>query len=86
MAGLRYQIDGFIPEDPNGVLVPSLGIKLPQTVVNHLPTLRDELRAIKSFTRKINEGYANEEATVRFTYHICKHDEANPQPCVEQEI
>ena len=36
---------------------------------------RDEIRAMRAFAVKINEGLVNEEMTVTAKRHTCHHDE-----------
>ena len=86
MAMLDFTIHCRVPEDPNGTLVPALGIKLPSAFVQRIPALRDIIRNLKSFSRITNEGFPNKEMTTKASWHICTHDEANPKPCVEEEI
>jgi hypothetical protein len=67
MAYVRFQIDGAIP----------------QATYNALPTatkaaIRNQLLQLKSLCQKINN-----EDTVRFKYHICRHDE--DKPCGEEQ-
>lgn len=64
-----------MPEDPNGTLVPALGIKLPDAFVQRLPAIRNAIRNLKSFSRVTNAGQPNEEMTITAKFHICRHDE-----------
>jgi len=85
MAGLRFQLDLFIPEDPIGTLV--AGIKIPTALATQIPTIRTGIQKLKLYARKINEGQLNEEMTVKASYHQCFHDESPTKPCgTEQEI
>jgi len=64
MAYIRFRIDGAVE----------------QSAYNALPAatktaIRGRFRQLKTFCSKINEGTPNEEDTVRFKYHICRHDE-----------
>ncbi len=63
MAGTRVQIDLYFDG------------KTPQQVNQEFPTLLPIIKAAKAKATKINEGKANEEMTVKATYHICRHDE-----------
>jgi hypothetical protein len=79
MAGLRFQIDLFVPESPTGTLV--AGVKIPTALATKIPAIRQAVRDLKAYAVKINEGENNEEMTVLAKYHICHHNE-NPQlPC-----
>ena len=76
MAFIRFMIDGAIPLNDYNALPAATRT-----------AFRDRFRQVKALCRKINEGLPNEEATVRFKYHICHHDEpGNTTPCVEQDI
>ena len=75
MALIRFTLDLAIPE--------AVYTAIPAATK---PAFRDRVRALKAMAVKINAGQPNEEATVKATWHICTHDEANPKPCVEQEI
>lgn len=46
-------------------------------------TFKDAILAIKAYAVKINEGTANEEMTVKASWHWCGHDEN--QPCGEEQ-
>lgn len=75
MSYLRFRLDLAIKEP------------IPQALKDKLPAIRREIRRLKSYASKINEGKGNEEITVTATYHICDHDNpANRTPCVEEEI
>lgn len=76
MAGLRFQLDLFIPEATTGTLVS--GIKIPTALATKIPTIRQAIRDLKAYASKINAGNLNEEMTVRAVYHICRHDEGKP--------
>ncbi len=85
MAGLRFQLDCYVDEDPTGTLV--AGVKIPTALATKIPAIQDAIRALKSYSTKINEGADNEEMTVRAQYQICYHNETPPKPCGEwQEI
>ena len=67
MAGIRFNLDLFIP----------------QAVYDAIPAakklaIRDRIRELKALAVKINKGLPNEEATVKATTHICRHDEDKP--------
>ena len=64
MAFIRFRMDLAIPEDVYN--------KIPQ---DRKIAFRDEVRALKKLAVKINEGKANEEMTVKASYHVCRHDE-----------
>jgi len=69
----------------------TLDLAIPEDVYNAIPTarklaFRDEVRALKTLARRINEGQSNEEMTVKASWHWCTHEEPNPEPCVEQDI
>lgn len=70
----RFTIDLAIPEE----VFDSISDTKKQT-------FRDAIRAIKAYAVKINEGKANEEMTVKATWHKCYHDTGGV-PCVEQDI
>ena len=40
---------------------------------------RDEVRALKKLSVRVNEGQPDEEMTVTATMHTCHHDEPNNQ-------
>ncbi len=67
MPGLRFLLDLYVPEDPNGILVG--GIKIPSTLAAQVPTILNGVRYLKTYARKVDDKTA-----VRATYHICKHD------------
>jgi len=87
MAYLRFNILlaiplGSIPENPT---IAQIRKKLPQEVADHLADYVREIRRVKKYAVRINEGKDNEEMTVTANYHICRHDEGKPcEP--EQEI
>ena len=72
----------------------TLDLAVPQAVYDQIPSatkvaFRDRIRALKALAVRINAGAANEEMTVKATYHICHHDEpGNTIPCniTEQDI
>jgi len=64
MAYIRFQIDGAVYK-PNYDVLPDATKQ----------AIRDKLRQLKVLCSKINEGTPNEEDTVRFKWHICRHDE-----------
>ena len=85
MAGLRFNLDLYIDEDPTGTLV--AGVKIPAALATKIPRIRQAIRDLKVFATKINQGRANEEMTVRASCHICYHNEGINKPCeTEQEI
>lgn len=68
-----------------------LDLAIPESVYNAIPAakktaIRDRIRELKALAVKINAGAANEEATVKATWHRCTHDEGNIQPCIENDI
>ena len=78
MSGPRFTLDCYIPSDVYATIPAAKKL-----------AFRDAVRAIKAYARKINAGAANEEMTVKATYHICHHDEpGNTIPCniTEQDI
>ena len=80
MAGIRFNLDLFIQEDPTGTLM--AGVKIPSVLATKIPTIRQAIRDLKVYASKINE-----EMTIRATYHICYHNEIPTKPCgAEQEI
>ena len=68
----------------------TLDLAIPMDVWDNIPparklAFRDEVRALKALAVKINEGKANEEMTVKASWHRCGHDEGKAcEP--EQEI
>ena len=72
----------------------NIQLAIPEEVFDKIPiarkiAFRDEVRALKELSVKINEGKPNEEMTVVARQHICHHDEPNNQiSCkdTEQEI
>ncbi len=74
MAGfgyLRYQIDIAIPYlDKNQ--------KLPPEFTNLRTAIETNIKTLKGFGGKINEGLSNEESTIIASYHVCKHDTGKP--------
>ena len=73
MAHTRVNIDLAFP------------MPLSATVKTRLKALQDEIKAAKVYARKINVGKANEEVTIKGTYHVCHHDTGGAcEP--EQEI
>lgn len=79
MAGLRFRLDLFIPEDPAGTMV--AGLKIPTALATQIPTIRTAIQKLKSFAKKINKGMDNEEMTIKAGYHKCYHDEDPVRPC-----
>jgi len=64
MAYIRFRLDLAIPKD----------------VYDSIPSatklaIRDKIRQLKTYARKINEGSDNEEMTITAKYHVCRHDE-----------
>ena len=85
MAGLRFQLDLYINEDPTGTLV--AGVKIPTALANKIPAIKQAVNDLKAFATRINAGKVNEEMTVRAKYHVCYHNEVVMKPCApEQEI
>ncbi len=87
--GLRFTLDLFIPEDPTGTEI--AGIKIPSALASKIPAIRQNIRLLKGYARKINEGQPGEEMTVLAVYHICQHGEpgltmAENCKATEQEI
>ncbi len=75
MAYIRFTIDGAVPQDTYNALPAATKT-----------AIRDKFLQLKALCRKINAGMPNEEATVRFRYHICHHDTPGV-PCEsEQDI
>jgi phage-related protein len=72
MAGLRFQLDLFVPETPTGTVV--AGVRIPTVLASKVPTILQAVRDLKAYAAKINAGAVNEEATVKATYHVCNHD------------
>ena len=72
MAGLRFNLDLFIPEDSAGTLV--AGVKIPNTLAQKIPAIKLAILSLKAYATKINAGQPNEEMTVRAVFHICHHD------------
>ena len=65
----------------------SLDLAIPENVFEAIPTarklaFRDEVRALKALSVRINEGLPNEEMTVKASWHRCLHDEG--LPCGEE--
>lgn len=83
MALLRFTLDLAIPESPTGTLV--AGVRIPTAIATKIPAIRQGIRDLKAYARKINEGQPNEEASVRAVFHVCHHDEGKPCES-EQEI
>jgi len=72
MPGLRFTLDLYIPEDPNGTLV--AGVKIPTALATRIPAIRQAIQDFKSYATRINVGKPGEELTVKATYHVCHHD------------
>ena len=66
MSYLRLNIDLAVKEP------------IPETLAAELPAIKQAIRRLKTYASKINQGTANEEITVKATYHICRHDEGLP--------
>ena len=81
MAGLRFQIhlDGFIPEDENGVLMGN--IKIPKSFAEKIPAIRDKVRDVKAFIGSTNRKLGGENLMLQATFHECFHDETPTRPC-----
>lgn len=61
----------------------TLDLAIPQAVYTAIPAakktaIRDQIRALKAYAVKINAGAANEEMTVKATWHVCNHDTGGP--------
>ncbi len=84
MAGLRFNLDLYIPSSDTGTLV--AGVKIPNALALKIPTIRQAVRDLKAYATKINEGQVNEELTVRAVFHICNHGGINIPCGPEQEI
>jgi len=78
MAGLRIQIylDGFIPEDSDGVLV--AGVKIDPAVAAKIPAVRAKVQNIKTFVGNMDRTLGSEQLSLSATLHICRHDEGLP--------
>ena len=69
----------------------NIQLAIPEKVFDKIPdarklAFRDEVRALKKLSVKINEGLPMEEMTVKASYHKCHHDDQNV-PCEpEQDI
>lgn len=74
MSYLRVNVDLAFP------------MPLSNAVKARLQALREEIKKAKIYARRINEGLANEEDTVRGVYRICHHDENNTSCEPEVEI
>ena len=77
MAGLRFNLDLYVDETPDGkeVTISGVKLKLPLEFVDRMPAIRNAVRKLKSFSSKINEGKDNEEMTTVAQFHICRHNE-----------
>ena len=58
----------------------NIQLAIPEQVFDGIPlartqALRDEIRALKALSVKINEGLPNEEDITIATWHKCYHDE-----------
>ncbi len=62
----RLEISLAVPEDKNG--------KLPIALESQWNSLLSEIRAFKQASVKINAGLANEEDTIKASWHVCHHD------------
>ena len=68
----------------------TLDLAIPEATFNAIPAakkqaFKDAVLALKALAVRINVGAANEEATVKTTWHRCLHDEGKLcEP--EQEI
>lgn len=85
MSTLRINLDLSIPESPTGTTVlknqdGTGGITIPTIVATKLASLRTAIRDFKQYATKINEGQANEEASVQAQVFICHHDSNGVQP------
>ena len=57
----------------------TLDLAIPEAAYAAIPAatktaIRDRIRALKALAVKINAGAANEEASVKATWHRCHHD------------
>ena len=73
MANLKFELSLSIPEDPAGTLI--AGVKIQTALADRIPAIRNTIRYLKSYARKINEGKPNEEMAVRAQFHVCYQDE-----------
>uniref|UniRef100_A0A6M3IXB4 Uncharacterized protein n=1 Tax=viral metagenome TaxID=1070528 RepID=A0A6M3IXB4_9ZZZZ len=71
MSFIRFQIDGAVEQEAYKALPAATKT-----------AIRDKFRQLKTFCAKINEGSDNEEDTVSFKWHTCRHDEG--LPCDEE--
>ena len=68
----------------------NLDLAIPSEVYNAIPqakkdAFKNTIQAMKALAVKINEGLANEEMTVKASWHTCHHDTGGScEP--EQEI
>ena len=87
MSGLRFNLDCYVDEDPQGkeVTISGVKLKLPPNFVDAIPQIRDAVRKLKSFSSKINEGKDNEEMTIVAKYHVCYHQEGIKKRCGPNE-
>lgn len=83
MPGIRFQLDLYIPEDPAGT--PVAGVAIPTALATRIPAIRQAVRDLKAYARRINAGQLNEEMTVRAVYHICHHEDTPTGPCGEEQ-
>jgi len=87
MAGLRFTIhlDGFIPEDLNGIEV--AGIKIPIEFAQNIPQIRLKVREIKAFVASMERKLQGEDLILNANYHVCYHNELPFKSCdLAQEI
>lgn len=56
---------------------------LSSEVKTKLAEAKDKIKALKVYASKINEGLANEEITIKATWHRCHHDTGN-EPCEKE--
>ena len=81
MAGLRFRLDLFIPEDLTGTLV--AGVMIPTALATRVPAIRQAIRDLKAYAVQVPTS----ELTIRAVFHKCYHDEEPPRPCEpEQDI
>jgi len=57
----------------------NLDLAIPSDVFDSIPdarklAFRNEVRALKALSVRINEGLPNEEMTVKASFHKCHHD------------
>ncbi len=74
MALIRFSLDLAIPQDTYAAIPAATKT-----------AFRDRVRALKALAVRINAGRPDEEASMKATWHVCRHDEH--KPCdAEQDI